>query len=412
MIKSFLSGLSYSVSQAVDSLSKNKLMAFASVVIVNACIFAFALSLCIIINISYSLDKLEKSVGIELYLGDTPTDEQVQSLKTQLEKIPHVSSVTYVSAEEALEKAESMWGAQSLEGLKEGNPFPRSFELKVDGIGSQKSVLAAVEALRKEFERVVANNIIITETTTQTTTLLTTTTRETTTQTTTSLTTTTRSLPYYYIKPRDRVASGRAARAVTTTQATTQATTVAPLGLPTPGIKSEAATESTTMYIPDVGADGYIYKGIEYISHAGLLTDTLIALDAAVKTIAVLVTLLLGAIAAGIIINTTRLTVMLRKNEISIMKYIGATDWFIREPFVIEGLLIGFVGALLPCALCALIYSRLYSYFNTSLDMLNTVVMLKPTGELFAVVTPVCLLLGMGLGAFAAYGATRKYLKV
>jgi len=94
--------------------------------------------------------------------------------------------------------------------------------------------------------------------------------------------------------------------------------------------------------------------GIVSIRSEQELVDILWNLTRVVQIISMVAILILGLISFVIIINTIRITVSSRQAEISIMKYVGATDWFIRWPFIIEGVLIGIVGATIPAVICAI----------------------------------------------------------
>ena len=89
-------------------------------------------------------------------------------------------------------------------------------------------------------------------------------------------------------------------------------------------------------------------KGIKNITHAQGEADVLLKVSKVVTIAGGVTILALAAISVVIIFNTIKISVYTRKNEISIMKYVGATDWFIRWPFIIEGVIIGFIGSVLP----------------------------------------------------------------
>ena len=133
-----------------------------------------------------------------------------------------------------------------------------------------------------------------------------------------------------------------------------------------------------------------------------------------VLTIAgVVLFVLLGAMAFTIIMNTIKLSVYVRRNEITVMKYVGATDGFIRWPFIIEGLFIGFVGSIIPLLVCAFSYVGIIEAINTRFPLIEEVGMsFLSAGSVFGILTPVSLLLGLALGAFGSVNSIRKYLDV
>ena len=109
-----------------------------------------------------------------------------------------------------------------------------------------------------------------------------------------------------------------------------------------------------------------------------------------------------------IISNTIRLTVFARRKEVIIMKYVGATDWFIRWPFLLEGMTLGFFGAVLASVLINSIYSGLLERIHATLAFLP----LLPTSPLLIYVDLFLLIAGTGIGALGSYISLRKFLQV
>lgn len=109
-----------------------------------------------------------------------------------------------------------------------------------------------------------------------------------------------------------------------------------------------------------------------------------------------------------IISNTIRLTVFARRKEVIIMKYVGATDWFIRWPFLLEGMTLGFFGAVIAFILINSIYSGLLERIHATLAFLP----LLPASPLLLYVDLFLLLAGTGIGALGSYISLRKFLRV
>lgn len=109
-----------------------------------------------------------------------------------------------------------------------------------------------------------------------------------------------------------------------------------------------------------------------------------------------------------IISNTIRLTVFARRKEVIIMKYVGATDWFIRWPFLLEGMTLGFFGAVLASLCINSIYAALLEKIHATLAFLP----LLPASPLLFYVTLVLLAAGTGIGALGSYISLRKFLRV
>ena len=109
-----------------------------------------------------------------------------------------------------------------------------------------------------------------------------------------------------------------------------------------------------------------------------------------------------------IISNTIRLTVFARRKEVIIMKYVGATDWFIRWPFLLEGMTLGFFGAVVAFVLINSIYASLLDRIHATLAFLP----LLPTSPLLLYVDLFLLAAGTGIVALGSYISLRKFLRV
>jgi len=140
------------------------------------------------------------------------------------------------------------------------------------------------------------------------------------------------------------------------------------------------------------------------------LVDILWNLTRVVQMVSLIAILILALISFVIIINTIRITVSSRQAEINIMKYVGATDWFIRWPFIIEGLLIGLVGAAIPAVICYIGYDSIITMI-TNVPMLDFMYFIPGDMVLFYVV-PFALVLGALIGLFGSFVSVRQYLKV
>jgi len=130
-----------------------------------------------------------------------------------------------------------------------------------------------------------------------------------------------------------------------------------------------------------------------------------------VRMVCIVLILILGIISIVIIFNTIRITVNARKNEINIMKYVGATDWFIRWPFVIEGVLIGVAGGIVPAVACWLCYDSVIGMIRDSLPAIDFVAF-RPGYDIFAYLFPFDLAMGMVIGIIGSIFSVRRHLKV
>lgn len=415
----------YYIEQGFKGIAKNGLMSLASIIIVAACAFIVILSLCIITNIDYMLTQVESNVGIVLFMGDKPTDEQIMELKADIEKMDNVTGVVYKSAEEALrDYAEDT--EISLDGFKEDNPLPRSLEITLNNINSQKSFLNKLEQVQWDFEEKVLgktteNKESEVQSSTQSTSQVTTQVGvQPASQTAASAENPTQSATVAKVQaPGDSVQPSQ-----TATQAQTAASQPNNLAVkneaepPTgispnmPEVVSQATTETALGGEPVLGDADYEFKGIERIQHAQQLTNTLVTVDTIFKLVSIVIIAVLCVVAIGIIMNTIKLTVFIRKNEIGIMKYVGATDWFIRWPFIIEGVVIGIIGAAIPTVLCWLGYLKLSAMYSDNSLLRAIGLQLRDCNEIFMVIAPITIGVGILLGAVGSINSIRKHLKV
>ncbi|MCL2874650.1 MAG: permease-like cell division protein FtsX [Defluviitaleaceae bacterium] len=151
---------------------------------------------------------------------------------------------------------------------------------------------------------------------------------------------------------------------------------------------------------------------VDEINEQSELVNGLITFNRGVRIASVAVVAVFVSISVIIIINTIKLTVNNRKTEIGIMKYVGATDWFVRWPFIIEGILIGIIGALAA----DIIFSYSYTAFINSdfrfFEILGEFAAFRPSSEMLPLVSIVALPTGVAIGAVASLLSVRKYLKV
>ena len=149
-------------------------------------------------------------------------------------------------------------------------------------------------------------------------------------------------------------------------------------------------------------------EGIANIKGDREAVDKLVMITGAFKVIMFWIMLLLSFIAIFIISNTIKLTVFARRKEISIMKSVGATNWFIRWPFIIEGILVGLMG----CALALLLVGSSYNYIYNAISQTTFIFKLKNYSEIMEIVFPIFIFIGIGIGALGSIFSIRKYLEV
>ena len=119
----------------------------------------------------------------------------------------------------------------------------------------------------------------------------------------------------------------------------------------------------------------------------------------------------LGLISFFIISNMVRISVFARGEEISIMKYIGATNWYIRVPYIIEGALVGLIGAAVAWGVTMFGYDRLYSTLMAGAKPSDVLTML-PTEHLTIIILMINLVIGVGVGSLGSAASVRRHIQV
>jgi cell division transport system permease protein len=138
----------------------------------------------------------------------------------------------------------------------------------------------------------------------------------------------------------------------------------------------------------------------------------LVGINNMIRIVSLILISILALIGIMLMANTIKLTVYIRKQEINIMKYIGATDWFIRWPFVMEGILIGLIGAMIPLLLIWFSYNFIIQLLYEKYAIIQNLFKFLGTQEIFAVLFPVSIFIGVGIGIIGSGISIRRYLKV
>ena len=122
--------------------------------------------------------------------------------------------------------------------------------------------------------------------------------------------------------------------------------------------------------------------------------------------------LVLFLVAWFLIGNTVSVGIAVRKEEIAIMKLIGAKNGFVRAPFIVEGIVIGFVGAMIPMVVIYYLYENVVYYIINRFTFLSNILVFLPVKTVFSTLLPVAAVLGIGIGFLGSYTTLRKHLKV
>ncbi len=258
--------LKYILKQSFLNAYRNKLMSLASISIISAALILFGVFYLILVNINFNLEVLSKQPQMQVFCLPELTDEQVDSVQTEISNNEYIESFTVVSKKEAFDQlkkylendSSNKSGANILEGYDE-NFLNVSFIVKVKDPANSEKVAKELEAL----------------------------------------------------------------------------------------------------------------AGVENVRYSQQTIDLITQIGNWVKIVSIVLISILLIISLFIISNTIKLTVFARRKEINIMKYIGATDWFIRWPFVFEGILMGIIGATVAFILVAYLYSFITAEFGNSVIKLG-----------------------------------------
>ena len=153
-------------------------------------------------------------------------------------------------------------------------------------------------------------------------------------------------------------------------------------------------------------------EGVRKVNKSDVVAKTLTSVNKLVGYVSVAIIAILLAVSVFLISNTVTMGITVRREEIAIMKYIGAKDGFVRAPFVIEGLIIGAVGAVIPLVLLYFMYDKAITYIMTKFSLLNNIVDFLPVANVYRTLLPIGIALGVGIGFVGSFFTIRKHLKV
>ena len=296
--------LGYFIGEGFSNVFKNKKSTGASLMIMCATMIIFGIFLILGENINHFVDEVESEQGIQVFVKNEATQEQIDKLGEDIRAIDGVSTVDFVSKDEALEQMKERFGDRQdlLEGYEgENNIFTASY-------------------------------------------------------------------------------------VVTLTDLT----------------KSQAVQDQINTYT-DV---------VKKITSKDEVVTTLINLANGIKIVTGVILALLIIISIFIIANTIKLTVHARRKEISIMKYVGATNGFIRWPFIVEGMIIGILASIISIVIVGGAYTLIADKLVSSEFMQLINMSLISFGDMFNSIIFVYMLLGIGIGVLGSVISMRKYLKV
>ena len=292
----------YLIGEGFGNVFKNKKSTGASLMIMCATMIIFGIFLILGENINHFVAEVESAQGMQVFINNDATQEQIDEIGEKIRNIDGVSTVEFKSKEAALNQMKEKFGDKQdlLAGYEENNIFPASYVVTLTDLTKSKDV----------------QNQILT------------------------------------------------------------------------------------------------FDNIKKITSKDETVTTLINLANGIKIVTGVILILLVIISIFIIANTIKLTVHARRKEISIMKYVGATNSFIRWPFIVEGMIIGILASSISITIVGIAYSLIAQEMVNSQFMQVINMSLVTFGDMFNSIIFVYMLLGIGIGALGSVISMRKYLKV
>lgn len=151
---------------------------------------------------------------------------------------------------------------------------------------------------------------------------------------------------------------------------------------------------------------------VRKVNYSEMTANTLSGLNLLIAYVSMGIIVILLAVSIFLISNTVAIGISVRSAEINIMKYIGATDFFVRAPFVLEGMLIGLIGAAVPLGLIYSLYNYALNYVINRFMVLSGFLNFLSVDEIFHFLIPVSLGVGVGIGFLGSIATVRKHLHV
>lgn len=172
------------------------------------------------------------------------------------------------------------------------------------------------------------------------------------------------------------------------------------------------------IHLDDVSMQGALvgwlesFPEVRKVNYDDTTANTLGGINLLIAYVSLGIIVILLAVSIFLISNTVAIGISVRSEEINIMKYIGATDFFVRAPFVLEGMLIGLIGAAVPLGIIYSVYNYVLNYVIGNFAGLSSFLNFLSVEQIFRFLTPASLLVGVGIGFLGSISTVRKHLQV
>ena len=172
------------------------------------------------------------------------------------------------------------------------------------------------------------------------------------------------------------------------------------------------------IYLSDVSMQSTLVSylegldGVRQVNKSEVAAKTLTDINQAITIVSMAIVIILLAVSVFLISNTVMVGISVRREEIAIMKLIGAKDAFVRQPFVVEGVFIGLIGSAIPLVLLYFIYGKVIKYAASEFNFLSSMVTFISIETIFRTLIPISLVLGIGIGWLGSRVTLHKHLRV
>ena len=152
--------------------------------------------------------------------------------------------------------------------------------------------------------------------------------------------------------------------------------------------------------------------GVREVNASEIIADSFTNVSRLIGYVSLGIISVLVFVAIFLISNMVRIGITVRKDEIAIMKYVGATDLFVRAPFLIEGMTIGLIGSTIPVGILRILYPRVITFVLDQFSILAGILTFLDVNSVFNVLIPVSLGIGLGIGLIGSSLTSRKHVRV
>ena len=364
--------------EALDSLTRNWVMSVAAIVTVLVSMFVLGIGAFVFFNLQNATSGVRNKLEIEVFIKNTASQDQVNRLGDQIKGMPEVKSMDFVSKDEALQRLrDSMKGHEDVLAALSGNPLPASYEIFLKDT-NQTNLVAS-----RFYNNQTVDNSPVADSADNPITLAGDLSSGATNMTVTAGGGAQFAKDMYFHIDNEVMRVTDNPNGDTMSIARAQA-----------GTKAEAHSKGAEIY----GEDGVKTGGNTTARVNAVANYTLIGGSGFVILLAVASVLLIS--------NTIRLSIFARRREVEIMRLVGATNWFIRWPFVMEGVFTGLLGATAAVILVIIVQNSIIDVIGSQLSFLGAEAV--PTGWLLLSIIGG----GILLGSVGSALALRRFLKI